>query len=494
MLRKIRIVFALIFLLGVTVLFLDFTGVTHQWLGWMAKMQFLPAVLSLNVVVVVALLLFTWLFGRLYCSVICPLGVFQDIFARLGGMFKKNRYSYSPEKRWLRYGVLVLFVISLLAGVSAIVALLAPYSAYGRICSSLFAPVGYYINNMLAQWAERNESYDFYSVDVWMKSVTALVVAITTVVVLVVLALRSGRTYCNTICPVGTLLGLVSRYSLFRPVIDVSKCNGCSRCARNCKASCIDSKSHTIDYSRCVACFDCIDNCKQGAISYKRRSKEPVAKSAEAKESCNESRRTFLTMSAILAATPIINARRKRHRQMEQIQGKAVVERTTRIVPPGALSIRNMERHCTACQLCISACPNQVLRPSQELSTLLQPEVSYERGYCRPECVRCSEVCPTGAIKPITVAEKSSIQVGYAVWNGESCLRTTKGVNCNSCYRHCPVGAIQLVAMDANDPNSMKVPTVDTERCIGCGACENLCPVSPISAIYVEGNLNHRNV
>ena len=137
MLRKIRIALAVLFWLGITLLLLDFTGALHGWLGWMAKVQFLPAVMALNVAVIVGLVLLTLVFGRVYCSVICPLGVFQDGVAHLNVARKrknKNRkpYSYSPEMKWLRYGVWALFVIALIVGVQALVALLAPYSAWGR--------------------------------------------------------------------------------------------------------------------------------------------------------------------------------------------------------------------------------------------------------------------------------------------------------------------------------------------------------------------------
>ena len=124
--------------------------------------------------------------------------------------------------------------------------------------------------------------------------------------------------------------------------------------------------------------------------------------------------------------------------------------------------------------------------------TFMQPEMSYERGYCRPECTRCSEVCPTGAIRPITVAEKSSIQIGHAVWVKANCIPLTDGVSCGNCARHCPVGAIQMVASDPAVADSPKIPVVNTERCIGCGTCENLCPARPFSAIYVEGHKQHR--
>ena len=308
MLRKLRIVLAALFFAAVTLLFLDFTGTLHGWLGWTARIQFLPALLALNFGVVLLLVALTLLFGRLYCSVICPLGVMQDIAAWFGrrGKRRKFRYAYSPAKNGLRYGVLALFVLALVAGVGSFVALLAPYSAYGRIASNLFAPICRWGNNLLAWFAERADSYAFYSTDVWLRSLPTFLIALATFVVLVVLAWRNGRTYCNTICPVGTVLGLLSRYSLFRPVIDTDKCNGCTRCSRRCKAACIDAKHHTIDYSRCVVCMDCLDACAHGAISYRRRTKQPVA-DAVAGPAVDVSRRHFLTGAALLAgaAAPV---------------------------------------------------------------------------------------------------------------------------------------------------------------------------------------------
>ena len=149
-------------------------------------------------------------------------------------------------------------------------------------------------------------------------------------------------------------------------------------------------------------------------------------------------------------------------------------------------------QHCTACQLCVSVCPNEVLRPATGLMNLMQPEMSYECGYCRPECTKCAEVCPAGAISPITPADKSAIQIGHAVWIKENCVPLTDGVECGNCARHCPTGAIQMVASEPDSPDSLKIPVVNTERCIGCGACENLCPARPFSAIYVEGHLAHK--
>lgn len=496
MLRKIRIVAATICFALITLLFLDFTGTLHLWFGWLAQIQFLPAILALNVGVIVLLVALTLLFGRIYCSVICPLGVFQDIVSWIAGKRKKHRFRYSRALSWLRYGMLVIFIAALVAGFASWAALIAPYSAYGRIATNLFAPVYRWGNNLLALLAERMDSYAFYSTEVWLKSLPSLIVAIITLVVIVVLAWRNGRTYCNTICPVGTTLGLLSRFSLFRPTIDTTRCNGCQTCARNCKASCIDAKNHAIDYSRCVVCMDCIGRCTQHAIHYVPRTR--AAKIAEhpaapEKQTGNNSRREFLTLTGVLAGSALLKAQEmKVDGGLAVIEEKKVPKRATPITPPGSQSAAHLAQHCTACQLCISSCPNQVLRPSGNLMTFMQPEMSYERGYCRPECTRCSEVCPTGAIRPITVAEKSSIQIGHAVWVKENCVPLTDGVDCGNCARHCPTGAIQMVASNPDVANSPKIPVVNVERCIGCGTCENLCPARPFSAIYVEGHKNHR--
>ena len=210
--------------------------------------------------------------------------------------------------------------------------------------------------------------------------------------------------------------------------------------------------------------------------------------------------RTFLTTIAVGAAAAakaqiIPEATDKKvDGGLADIADKVAPKRATKIVPPGAKSLKNMASHCTGCQLCVSACPNGVLRPSTDLMTLMQPEASYEVGYCRPECVRCSEVCPAGAISLIDVAEKSSIQVGHAVWTRELCVPIRDGQECGNCARHCPSGAITMVPLDANDPKSLKIPVVNEELCIGCGACENLCPSRPLSAIHVEGHEVHRTI
>ncbi|MBO5581488.1 MAG: 4Fe-4S dicluster domain-containing protein [Bacteroidales bacterium] len=506
MLKKIRVALAVVFWLGITLLFLDFTGALHGWLGWMAKVQFLPAVLALNLAVIIGLVLLTLVFGRVYCSVICPLGVFQDGVAHLH--VARNRkakkrlpYSYSPEMKWLRYGVWVLFVVALIAGVQALVALLAPYSAWGRIVQNLFQPVYLWVNNLFAALAERAGSYAFYEKEVWLRSLPTFLVAIVTLVVVVILAWKNGRTYCNTICPVGTTLSFFSRFAMFRPVIDTEKCKNCKQCEHACKAACIDIANHKIDYSRCVDCFNCIDTCKFGALHYQyawgSSSKTAQNEDGKAKSSVSssnkaqiedEGRRAFVTGAALAVGTAALKAQEKKvDGGFATILDKEVPARDVPITPPGSKSIKDFYRRCTACQLCVAECPNQVLRPSTDLKHFMQPEMSYERGYCRPECTRCSEVCPTGAILQITKEEKTRYHIGTAQVNRTLCV-SDQGTECGNCARHCPAGAILMVEDEAT---GFKHPVVNEELCIGCGACENLCPSRPISAITVNGRHNH---
>lgn len=501
MLRKVRMTLAIVVFVLLTLIFLDVTGSVRRWFGWLAEIQFWPAVLALNVAVVALLLLLTLVFGRIYCSIVCPLGVMQDIVSRIRGMRMKNRFGYSPERRWLRYGFLVVFIVSAVAGVNAIVSLLAPYSAYGRIASSLMKPVYQAGNNVLAAIAEHFDSYAFYSVDVWLKSVPVLVVAVVTLVVVGFLAWRGGRTYCNTVCPVGTILSFFARFSWFKVHIDGGKCVSCGLCSKNCKASAIDIKNGTIDYSRCVVCGDCLDKCNNGAMSYAHA--KPAAKGCAGTDSGNggnsavadEGRRSFLLGMAMATAGAALGQEKKKvDGGLAAIEDKVAPKRLTPVTPPGSLSAQHFAQHCTACQLCVSNCPNDVLRPSSDLSTFMQPTMSYERGYCRPECARCGKVCPTGAIKPITTAGKSATQIGHAVWVRENCVPVTDGVECGNCARHCPTGAITMVPMNPADEHSPKIPAVNEARCIGCGACEHLCPSRPFSAIYVEGHEVHREV
>ena len=471
---------------SITLLFLDFTGTVHAYLGWVAKIQFVPAIFAANFVIVLAIIFLTLLFGRFYCAMLCPLGIFQDIVSF------KTRFSYSkPRKGFtiLRYSLLAGFIATAFAG-GGLISVLEPYSAFGRIVSQIFGPLYKCGNNLLAYFAERMDSYAFYPVDIWVKSSASLVLAILTFVGVSIFAYKSGRGYCNTICPVGTFLGFLAKYSFMKPRIDLSKCKHCNLCSKNCRASCIDTKEGKIDYTRCITCEKCVKVCPSKAISYSKPSKkekEVLSKSGI------ERRNLFVgsTIAALSSATKL----QAGHGDggLAELIDKKNPNRKKPIVPAGAGSFKHFHDHCLGCQLCASVCPNDVL--SNKAHGTTKPNMSYERGYCRPECVKCSEICPTGAIKPITRAEKSSIQIGCAVWNKELCIVNKDKVVCDLCSRKCPAAAIAMIPQSADaPPDAPKIPMIDTNRCIGCGACEHLCPARPYSAIVVEGVEVHRVV
>ena len=547
MLRKIRITLALIFAAGITLLF---CGIGSGWWGWMARIQFLPSCLALNFGAIALILLLTFVFGRLYCSVICPLGVYQDLVvflrrsygriadrrraARLKAMKDKGLkptavkpsaakvFGYRKEHTVVRYAVLAFALVCAFTSLQFLLALIAPYSAYGRMihaAAGLFGADG--VGAPLA--------------------VTAAV----TFAVITFLAWKRGRAYCNTICPVGTALSLVSRFSLFRPVIDESKCIACGRCYKRCKAGCIDGQAHRIDYSRCLVCFDCLDNCTEGALKYRfvglrGAGMGPVSGSASGKGGTQDkpdgakgsahrdgtgsgkaaegatgstdigragtgsgragssasaapadtSRRAFLTTAAVAGAALTLGAQNKRlDGGLAPVIDKQAPARSERLVPPGALSVRNFYDRCTACQLCVSNCPGGVLRPSTDLGHFLQPQMGYENGYCRPECTKCGELCPAGAISPISREEKTTVKIGTARVDLELCFAANGKENCGNCARHCPSGAIRMVDRHSD---GRRIPVVSEEQCTGCGACEFLCPSRPISAITVDGLSIHR--
>ena len=522
MLKHIRRLLALVVFLGLNWLFLDFTGSAQHCVGWMAKLQLLPALLAFNWVVVIVLVAITVLMGRIYCSVICPLGIMQDIISWISGKLKldKNkrrfgRFAYENSKglNILRYTLFGLFVVCLFAGFGTFVQLLAPYSSFGRIVTMLLQPLYEMGNNLLADRSEAAGNFDYYQVDVWMRSMPVFIIAAVTFVVIFIMAWIGGRFYCNRLCPVGTLLGILSAKRVVGIDIKADKCKSCRLCERACKSSAIfipnrDQKQRglvpAVDSTRCVDCFNCIDTCQHGALSFSRVScpssdvQPVVAKETNDGSASNEAngptRRAFLAATATVLGASLAKAQEKTtDGGLAAITGKKRPERKQPICPPGAISLKNMQTKCTGCQLCVSECPNDVLRPSNDLMHMMMPTSSYERGFCRPECTRCSDVCPAGAIVKFPGDEKerravkSSTKIGTAHWIAENCIVNTDGVSCGLCSRRCPTSAIKMVLSDPDDRKSLRIPAVDEERCIGCGACENLCPSRPFSAIYVEG-------
>lgn len=511
--RWLRIVVAALSLTTLSALFLDFTEIVPLQWHWIAHLQITPAILEfgmIGLIVCLSWLAITLLFGRVYCSVICPLGVVQDIFSRISKTIrgKKGKYRFRRGMMKTRLTFLGLFLLSLLA-VPVGVTILDPYSSFGRIVTSLLRPLYLTGNNFLAHLV--GGRFHFQSVHVE----THVVVAALTVLILIgTFSFLFGRRYCNTICPVGTLLGLLSKYSCFKVRLK-SDCISCGLCEKTCKGECIDAKNKTVDASRCVACFNCLGTCKRNSILYSIPLKnipkpmdeglpenQAVIVPVEVPPGSGADRRSFLQWSVFSLFIPSLagslGASRSSVPPVEPSLPTGVsrvsYETTASIMPPGATNLKHFQRRCTGCHLCVSKCPANIIRPSTielGLAGFLQPVVKFDYGFCNYDCTICTEVCPSHALIPKTTEEKHRLQIGTVVFLKENCVVETQGSNCGACAEHCPTGAVKMI--EYGDPaKHLTIPVVEPKFCIGCGACEYICPVRPYRAIYIDGMLQHK--
>jgi ferredoxin len=333
-----------------------------------------------------------------------------------------------------------------------------------------------FANNALAYIFNHFGNYTFYRTEIVVLSIFSLCVASLAFAIIGVLAWTNGRLYCNTICPVGTVLGFINKFSLFKIQISKNKCSSCGLCAKKCKASCIDTKAKTIDYTRCVNCFNCINNCSKNGISFS------MSKKQEKQPAIDKSKRKFLFagLGAAIAA-PAVFAQTK----TDVLNEKNVIS------PPGAVSAEHLKKHCTSCHLCISKCPSKVLKPAfmeYGVSGMMMPMMYFERGFCNFDCVVCAEVCPNDALLSLTVEQKHRLQVGRVVFIPELCVVHTEGTSCGACSEHCPTQAVKMIPYK----DGLTMPFIDADICVGCGGCEFICPVRPKRAIYVQGNNCHQ--
>ena len=490
MLKKFRIGISVTLFVLINLFFLDFAGFLPLGFHSVTKIQLVPALLALNVEVLVILLVLSLVFGRVYCSFICPMGVYQDVVAWLSKKFtKKKKYTFSKAMTVLRWTVLAATVIAFIFGFNFLVGLLDPYGAYGRIVTHIFRPAYLAGNNLLEYIFSSFDNYTFYKVGIYSLGVFSTLIALATLVGIGLLAWRNGRTWCNTLCPVGTLLGFISRYSLFRLQFDDDKCNSCGLCAMKCKASCINSKDKKIDYSRCVTCFNCIEACNRSAMKYAPYKWKKTVTNVPENKTVDESKRRFLSATVVtaVAATSLMG------QKVASITGKRALKRNLPIVPPGGLNVENLQEKCISCHLCVSKCPSHVIKPAfteYGLGGMMQPRLYFDHGFCNYDCTVCSDVCPSKALRPLTVEQKHQTQVGQVHFIRHNCIVFTDETNCGACSEHCPTQAVHMVPYKG----VLTIPETDVSICVGCGGCEYVCPAKPYKAIYVEGLEAHNTL
>lgn len=502
-LKGLRVLLAILFFIPILLFFIDFDSKLPNSLHRLLHLQIIPAILGLSFGVLVFQFVLVLLFGRIYCSTICPAGVFQDIINRLFCIGKKKkkgsrRFKYHKPLNLFRYILLGVTLLLAILGFTGLLVWLDPYSNFGRIATNLFRPVVVWGNNIIANILMGMDNYTLHHVTLKTVMASGLIAGGVALVVFIWMTVSRGRFFCNTLCPVGAMLSIISKYSFFRISFDKSTCNSCGNCERTCKAEAIDSKNMTVDTSRCVDCFNCTSSCTKNSLQY--RFAPPFKKEQKEEKGTNFSpltshlspdkntRRMFLATGATIAATlPAVSVLAKK--AQEEVIGETS-EGWGPITPPGSINLERFKDKCTGCHICVVKCPSQVLRPAgleYGLGYMLRPYVSYKSSYCNYECTICSDVCPNHAIMPLTVEQKKTTQVGVATFVIERCIVYTEGTDCGACSEHCPTQAVHMIPYKGTST----IPQVEPELCIGCGGCESICPVNPHRAILIKPNTEH---
>jgi ferredoxin len=491
----IRAISAAIMMVLFILFFMDVHPAATGFLGQtMAGFQFFTSLAGAVSGSTKAILLFTLLllvcmmFGRIYCAVLCPLGIFQDMMIFLSRRYgrRKSHYPKRPKHYpFLWYAILIITALLFFAGSLIPINVLDPFSIFGRFCTLLILPVLSGINNLLVSFAEHFHLFILTPVTPAPVCWPLFLLTYGWLIMVVSMAFYHGRLYCNTLCPVGAFFSLFAEKALFRFTIDEKLCTACGKCRRICRAGCADPVAGKIDLSRCVACFDCMDVCPEKAISYRATALSP----GELPQNPMKKRlqkRTFL-LSSLAAGAGLMAMGLPLRTALAKITSKTLALPFP-VTPPGSLGIVHFSQTCVACLACVSVCPEKVLLPGLNdygLAGILQPGLDFTRSRCAYTCHSCTLVCPSGAILPISLKEKQRTRIGRVVFNEKRCLVYTHKRDCGACAEVCPTHAVHTIK-----ENNIHHPRLKPDACIGCGACQLVCPVDP-KAIHVEAARVH---
>lgn len=496
-LRPLRITLGIIFLLGFLLLFSDVkakipTGIylfftSFQLLPSLLKFIHLPGIITLGFVFIIIL---TLLSGRVYCSVFCPLGIMQDALTFIHKRLpvKRKRRRFKRALNYIRYPILGLFLISLFFFGLLSVNWLDPYANFGRMATDMYQPVFIFINNLVSKVLTSIGIYSIQPLVMKVFSPLPFFGGLTMFLLILIMVIYRDRLYCNTICPVGTILGLLSRISFLKIRINRASCTQCGNCQIACKANCINIKTMEVDESRCVSCFNCITRCEDSSIGYVKVWQRADNKSYQT----DTSKRDFFRAGLLFLGSSLSLMAHAEDNHEHQGRGKGQFKNRGPVSPPGSLSIDHLISNCIGCQLCIASCPTKVLQPAfleYGFTGMNLPRMVNKVGFCNYECTKCGEVCPTGAILPLTKAEKKTVQIGKVQFRKHLCIVESEGTACGSCSEHCPTQAVYMVPYH----DDLTIPEINPDICVGCGACEHACPVTdPHVAIFVWPNEVHQ--
>lgn len=356
------------------------------------------------------IVILTLIFGRFYCSTICPLGIFQELCALI--LNKKN----APVKNLpVKYFISFLTIGALIGGSTLLIRYIDPYTIFGSAESSaLFGTIA--------------------------------------VILLAILVFFKNRYFCTNICPVGAILGLISKLSINKIYID-DTCVSCKMCEKICPSGCINIDNKIVDNETCVKCLKCLGTCKKNALKF---GVKPSKFSLKRRELILASTCLILFGGAIKAGA--------------EISKKFIAKMQDVILPAGAISANRMANKCLNCNLCINICPNKILAKENKETPFVHIDYTKGEKFCKFDCIECSSVCPAGAIKKIKLEEKQNTRIAMASIS-DNCT------NCGICVESCPKGAI----IKSND----KV-IINGIKCIGCNKCATVCPNGAIRTYAVK--------